>query len=343
VVGAAAAERGGRRVMPSEDTDLMPGDGRASASPRVLVTGAAGYLGRLLAARLVAEGMYCLGTDLHVPTDTPCPMERFDVRDPDLGLLLRHHRITHVVHLAAVLEGGRDRGRDFDIDVNGTRNVVVSCLAAGVGRLTVASSGAAYGYHADHPAWIDEADPLRAVEAFGYAYNKRLVEELLAEYRETHPELGQLVLRIGTVVGVGTDNLITALFRRRWLLAVRGSDSPFVFAWDEDVVGAIRHGIMASRTGIYNVAGNGRLTIRQIAKRLGRPVVPVPAGFLAGLLRMARWLRLGRYGPEQVDFLRYRPVLSNRRLQEEFGYRPAKTSAEAFDTWVEGARAQGMR
>ena len=309
-------------------------------APRVLVTGAAGYLGRLLTARLGTEGVHCLGTDLRVPTDAPCVVERFDVRDPDLALLLRHHRITHVVHLAAVLEGGRDRARDFDIDVNGTRNVVVSCLAAGVRHLTVASSGAAYGYLPDNPRWLDEADPLRAGEAFGYAYHKRLVEELLAEFRASHPELGQLVLRIGTVVGADTDNLITALFRRRWLLAVRGSDSSFVFAWDQDVVGAILHGVASSRTGIYNVAGNGRLTMRQIAQRVGKPVVSVPAGVLMAALRLARWVRLGRYGPEQVDFLRYRPVLSNRRLQEEFGYRPAKTSAEAFDSWVEGARAR---
>ena len=311
--------------------------------PRVLVTGAAGYVGRLLVARLVAEGIPCLGTDLQVPADAPGPIERFDVRDPDLALLLRHHRITHVVHLAAVLEGGRDRAREYDIDVNGTRNVAVCCVAAGVEHLTVASSGAAYGYHPDNPRWIDEADPLRAGEAFGYAYHKRLVEELLAELRASHPELGQLVLRIGTVVGVETDNLITSLFRRRWLLAVRGSDSPFVFAWDQDVVGAILHGVTGSRTGIYNVAGNGRLTIRQIAQRLAKPVLPIPASALAAALRLARWLRLGRYGPEQVDFLRYRPVLSNRRLQEEFGYRPVKTSAEAFDTWVDGARAREAR
>ena len=343
MVGAAAG--GGLRdhVTGAPSVGEGPEAPRDPGMPRVLVTGAAGYLGRRLTARLVADGVHCLGTDLRVPSDAPCVVERFDVRDPDLALLLRHHRITHVVHLAAVLEGGRDRARDFDIDVNGTRNVVVSCLAAGVRHLTVASSGAAYGYLPDNPSWIDEGDPLRAGEAFGYAYHKRLVEELLAEFRGSHPELGQLVFRIGTVVGAETDNLITALFRRRWLLAVRGSESPFVFAWDEDVVGAIVHGVTGAWTGIYNVAGNGRLTIRQIARRLGKPVVSMPAGVLAGVLRLARWLRLGRYGPEQVDFLRYRPVLSNRRLQEEFGYRPAKTSAEAFDTWVDGARARGMR
>jgi hypothetical protein len=36
------------------------------------------------------------------------------------------------------------------------------------------------------------------------------------------------------------------------------------------------------------------------------------------------------YGPEQVVFLKYRPVLSNRKLKEEFGYTPLKTSEEVF-------------
>ena len=39
---------------------------------------------------------------------------------------------------------------------------------------------------------------------------------------------------------------------------------------------------------------------------------------------------LSRYGREQVDFLRYRPVLDNPRLKEEFGYVPQPTSAEVF-------------
>jgi UDP-glucose 4-epimerase len=36
------------------------------------------------------------------------------------------------------------------------------------------------------------------------------------------------------------------------------------------------------------------------------------------------------YGPEQVKFLQYRPVLANRRLKEVFGYTPRKNTRETF-------------
>ncbi|MBK7907406.1 MAG: SDR family oxidoreductase [Gemmatimonadetes bacterium] len=311
-----------------------------SGDHRVLITGGSGYVGGLLGARLAAAGMFVVGTDLRARTDAGFPVRTLDVRDRALEALLHEHRITHVVHLAAVLEGGRDRARDYDIDVNGTRNVVECALAAGVRHLTVSSSGAAYGYHADNPEWIDERDPLRASDRFAYAHHKRAVEELLAGYRASHPRLGQLVLRIGTVLGATTANQITALFARSRLLAVRGSDSPFAFIWDEDVVGAIQHGVLGDRTGIYNVAGDGKLTIHELAAILGKPVLMIPAAVLEGALTVARAFGVGRYGPEQVDFLRFRPVLSNRRLKEEFGYVPAKTSAEAFRFYVERARAR---
>ena len=40
-----------------------------------------------------------------------------------------------------------------------------------------------------------------------------------------------------------------------------------------------------------------------------------------------------------MNFLRYRPVLDNRRLKQEFGYVPRKTTAEVFDFYLE-ARAR---
>lgn len=310
------------------------------SAKKILITGAAGYIGRLLSERL-RHDYELLGTDIRVPDDATIPMVRLDIRDRALERLLVEEGITHIVHLASVIESGKDRARDFDIDVNGTRNVLESARKAGVKHVTISSSGAAYGYHADNPDWLDEADPVRGHDAFSYSAHKREVEELLARYRRDYPELKQLIFRPGTVLGATTDNLITNLFSKKRVLAVQGSDSPFVFIWDEDVVGAIAHGLDHDSEGIYNLAGDGALTIREIASMLAKPTLELPPTLLRVGLGIGRALGVGRYGPEQLDFLRYRPVLSNRRLKEELGYLPQKTSAETFAFYIEHARARG--
>jgi len=254
--------------------------------------------------------------------------------------VVREHGVGAVVHLAAVVTPakGSTREEQRSIDVDGTRNVVQACVEAGVGQLVVTSSGAAYGYHADNPVPLSEDDPLRGNPAFAYADHKRQVEELLAEARADHPELHQLVLRSGAILGDSTRNQITDLFERRFVLGVRGSDAPFTFVWDGDVVACILHGLRTRAAGVYNLAGDGMMTMPEIARRLGKRYVAVPAWLIRGALAVLRPLRLSQYGPEQVDFLRYRPVLSNTRLKHELGYVPELTSTQVFERYL---RAHG--
>jgi UDP-glucose 4-epimerase len=94
--------------------------------------------------------------------------------------------------------------------------------------------------------------------------------------------------------------------------------------------------VRTERAGIFNVAGDGALTIREIARRMGKPLL-VLAAFTSHrqALAVGRALGISRYGPEQLDFLRWRPVLDNTRLKAEFGFSPTKTSAEAFTIFAE--------
>jgi UDP-glucose 4-epimerase len=259
-----------------------------------------------------------------------------DVRDPALANTVAAHRIDTLVHLAAIVTPGKDTHRAFEysVDVEGTRNVLQACMAHGVQHIVVSSSGAAYGYHADNPAWLTEDMPLRGNESFAYAHHKRLVEEMLAQYRQTHPQLQQTVLRIGTILGERVNNQITALFEKPRLLAVQGSDSPFVFIWDEDVIGAITHALSGEApSGCFNLAGDGALTMHEIAQRMNKPTRVLPAWLLKSALWLGSKLGLSRYGPEQLDFLRYRPVLLNTALTTRFGYTPNKSSAQAFEAY----------
>lgn len=313
------------------------------SAPAVLVTGAAGMLGRALVAALAARRAgfaAVVATDRRPVADGDrapgVVYELHDVRHGGLQALLQRHGIDTVVHLASIVTPGPhdDRATAHAVDVGGTRQVLDACLAAGVRRLVVSSSGAAYGYHADNPPRLTEDMPLRGNEAFAYAHHKRLVEAMLAQARASHPQLEQVVLRIGTILGERVDNQITALFLRARPLAIRGSPSPFVFVWDEDVVGALLHAIDGGPPGVYNLAGDGVLTMPQIAARLGRRCRVLPAWLLTAGLALARPLGLTCYGPEQVGFLRWRPVLDNTRLKTVFGYVPRHSSAEAFERWA---------
>jgi UDP-glucose 4-epimerase len=309
---------------------------------RVLVTGGGGYLGSQVVAALAAlpderRPAAIVSHDIREPAGR-LPGVTYavaDIRSPDIGEIIARHEIDTVIHLASIVTPGRNSNRafEYDVDVNGTRNLLQACVAHGVGRIIVSSSGAAYGYHADNPAWLTEDAPLRGNPAFAYSHHKRLVEEMLAEYRRTQPQLQQVVFRIGTILGPTVRNQITDLFEKPRLIAIAGSDSPFVFVHDQDVVGAMLHAVAAPVTGIFNVAGDGKLSIHEIAARLGKRCVVLPAGVLRAALWLLKKLGLTQYGPEQLDFLRYRPVLQNTRLKRDFGYVPKLTSAEVFELY----------
>jgi len=318
------------------------------AGPAVLVTGAAGYVGRLCVAAL-AKRLGELSALVALDWTEVEGADRLDgvvyaqgdICDPALENLFREHGIDTVVHLASIVRAPKGAPKDlaYRVDVLGTQNILEACEAVGATRLIVTSSGAAYGYHPDNPEWLDEQDPLRGNDEFEYSKHKRIVEGMLARWREERPELRQIVFRPGTIVGPDVHSPVTDLFEKPVILGILGSDSPFVFIWDQDLVACLVDAVFSDKVGVYNQAGDGALTPREIAKMLNKPYVPLPAPVVKSILWTLQALGVTENGPERVKFLRYRPVLSNRRLKEEYGYVPRLSSREAFELY---ARARGL-
>ncbi len=317
----------------------------------ILVTGGTGYLGSLALEALVRAGGPAAGqrpgTLVSLDRRPPeAPIEGVtyvtaDLRATDLPTLLAEHEVDAVVHLAAIIDPppGMDETTLHDIEVGGTRQVLDACLAVGVDHLTVTSSGAAYGYsprNRERP--LKETDPVPGHPRSAYSRHKAEVEVLLAEARRSSPQLGQLVLRPGTILGEQTDNLITKLFTGRVVLGLSDTDVPFVFVHDRDVAEVIARGVTERVTGVLNLAGDGVLTLREIAAIEARPYLPIPPALLKGVLRLLRPTGLVRSGPEQVDFLRYRPVLDNARLRAAFPGLPRLTTAGCYARFREAHR-----
>src|ERR687896_1542542 len=144
---------------------------------RYVITGGAGYIGSRLVDPLASreETGKIVICDLAPPAAyrPKTEFERGDVRDRDaVRSLLERSRADALVHLAFILNPSHDEHFMYDVDVNGTHNVLEAAAAAGTQQALVASSSTAYGAFPDNPVKLTEEDPVRGVSSFPYARDK---------------------------------------------------------------------------------------------------------------------------------------------------------------------------
>ena len=140
----------------------------------VLVTGGAGYIGSVIAARLLARGHRVVVLDdlsrghrAAVPSGAALIVA--DIRDTaSVEAVLRAHACTTVVHMAALAEVGESMVKPdlyHEVNAGGTRAVAEAARAAGVERLVYSSTAAVYGEPRDVP--VTEDAPLRPSNSYG--------------------------------------------------------------------------------------------------------------------------------------------------------------------------------
>ena len=311
----------------------------AQTTRRVAVTGASGYLGRLLVNRLVRceEVERVLAIDNHPMLRQPPPSVDFVNRDTtrDISDLLIRHRVDCVAHLAFVIRPDRNRERARKVNVEGAANVLDGCAAAGVEQVLYMSSATVYGAHPDNPPALTERAPLRPVAGFQYAEAKVEVEELLREFGRRHRDASVCVLRACPVLGPDADNFVARNLARRVLVGVAGYDPPMQFLHEDDVSDIMTHCLMNRVDGIYNVGGRDTLRMSEMARVAGSKLLRLPAHLLYGVTELSWLLRMQGNTPAcGLDFIRYPWVVSGERLEREHGLRAERSSEQAWESFV---------
>ncbi|MEV0431408.1 NAD(P)-dependent oxidoreductase [Micromonospora sp. NPDC050495] len=188
---------------------------RDNALPRrVVVTGAAGKLGRAVVAHLRRVGVDVLAVDRtggRDPRDVAGEFLLVDLTDYGqvvealTGAADEHAgRIDAVVHLAAVPAPGLlPNATTFANNSAATYHVFAAARAAGIKRVVWASSETVLGLPFDTPppyAPVDEEYPPRPEST--YSLNKALEEEMARHFSRWDPELVLVGLRFSNVMGV---------------------------------------------------------------------------------------------------------------------------------------------
>ena len=259
--------------------------------PAVLVTGAAGYVGRLCVAAL-AKRRSELSALVALDWTEVEPAERIagvvyeqgDICDPALKDLFREHGIDTVVHLASIVRAPKGAPADlaYRVDVLGTKNVLEACEAVEAPRLD---------RHLERRGLrLSPRQPGLARRERSTPGQRRV--RVLEEQAHGRGHAGAVAGRAARAAasrlspghrrGPDVHSPVTDLFEKPVMLGIVGSDSPFVFIWDQDLVACLVDAVFSDKVGVYNQAGDGALTPREIAKMLNKPYVPLPASAREG-------------------------------------------------------------
>lgn len=312
-------------------------------NPRViLVSGVAGYWGAQVANRLLAESgsqpggqqkYHVIGLDLEPPRQEIKGLDfiQADIRNPLFVDLLRSENVHTVCHLVFT-DSTRPTEASFDVNVIGTMKVLGACAEAGVSKVVLKSSMAVYGARPTNSAFLTEEHPLQGSHAYGYTRDGIEIEAFCNGFRRQVPHMILTILRFASIVGPKVDSPMTRFLREPWTPVLLGFDPLMQVIHERDVVEALVHAVLNDVPGVFNVAAEGILPLTRLMALAGKLPVPIFHLFAywgAGALGSSG-LRLTRYVPIELDYIRYPWVGDLTKMRQELGFTPRYTAEEAL-------------
>lgn len=183
---------------------------------KVLVFGAAGFVGRRLITTLAEARVTVVGADVGCSADqVSCPLHTIDVSDrDDIARLVAEVRPDVIVNLAYATGDAidADLDRSTRINVNGHLHVLDAARASGVGRVVYSSSIAAYGpdqsVYGDREITESDSCPL---ERHGTTYGAmKAFNDFIALRVRTEGAVETCGVRLSIVFGPGRRHGFTA-------------------------------------------------------------------------------------------------------------------------------------
>ncbi len=316
-----------------------------------MITGAAGFIGRTLAARLRAEGAEVVGVD--VVADPGAAITAGDVGSPGAW----QDAATGcdvVIHTAAIVSNAASIGDAWRINVLGTRNALDAAVRADAGRFVHFSSVRAFG-DVGFPDDVDERHPVRPD---GHTYvDTKIASEQVVLQAHAAGEASCTVVRPGDVYGPAsrpwTILPVEAIAAGRFFLPAmgRGIHSP---VYVDDLVSGVLLAAAADEAAgqVFTISGGIGVTCNEFfghySRMLGKPpprrVPTAVAMALAAIPETAAWISGGttELRRASVIYMTRTGTYSIEKARRMLGYEPEVGLAEGMRRSEQWLREAGL-
>jgi UDP-glucose 4-epimerase len=286
---------------------------------RVVVTGAAGGVGRALIPQLCSqlEISQVIGID-----QVPSVFQHFkfsfrlaDIRKPDFEGAFSG--ADAVVHLAfAVTQGKMSVQQMRANNVEGSLNVFGAARSSRVGKLVNLSSCSVYGSGED----LTESAPIKPSRLFPYACQKA---ELEAAATAEFDDIEIIHLRSTFILGPGASPFLRKMCKSRIYLKPPQPHPRIQVVHEHDVATAIVACLRPEvRAGAFNIAASETVTIPELIRNGRSMVFGIPMGVVERLAGPPPQDGSARPLDAGLELLRVPLTVSCQRAREVLGWTP---------------------
>lgn len=317
---------------------------------RVVVVGATGNVGTSVLRSLADEPAVdsVLGVARRLP-DLRYPKTDWaqaDVSSSELAPLFRGADV--VIHLAWLIQPGRDHATLRATNVDGSARVFEAVAAAGVPAVVYASSVGAYS-PGPKDRRVDESWPTGGIESSFYSRHKAEVERLLDRFERETPSVRVVRLRPALIFKRDAATGIRRLFAgpflpsplvRRELIPVVPRTRRLVFqaVHSHDVGDAYRRAAIGDVRGAFNIAAEPVLDSAELARLLSARPIPVHPGLLRAGAALSFRLHLQPSEPGWLDMGLAVPLMDTTRANRELGWEARRGADDALRELLAGMR-----
>lgn len=318
---------------------------------RIFVTGISGYIGQTFVKILnekKKKGYEISGIDVK---DIPQQLKNsvdfkiMDVNSPDVEEFMRGADV--VVHMAFVLNPPKDREAARKVNIDGTRNILKSAKNVGAKQIIVLTSASTYGAHPDNPLFMKEEHPLRGDLNFGFWYSedKAVQDRMTQIFAKENPDIKVCIARPAIVFGENVNNFISQGFFNPPVVGIFHRNIPFQYIYETDVAKAIWVMIEKKASGIYNLSGDGVVTMKRGAEIMKKPIIYIPSPLHKPMYQiMVKAKILDPLTPfAAIDFFKYPWTLDITKAYEELNFSPEMSSEATFIKAWKAFRAKRSR
>lgn len=301
---------------------------------KVLITGAAGNLGKVITQHLISKNISVVGIDTidysGYSSDKFTYYKCSIIEEQKMNQIFKQERPSNVIHLAATFNRVRNRKTEMDIDVGGSENVLkISNETPSVKQIVYSSSAAAYGGHKDNSLWLNEDHELRPGK-YRYGIIKKMVERIYFG-TNTRKDLNIVSLRICSVIGPSFNKkrcAVSILINSKYLLE-QWKQNKVQFLHEDDLNDLISK-ILKDKNihGKFNLAPDSYSQVNKLVP--GKKYINVPLSLIVALLWVLWYLRVLNLRPASLQQSIYPIVLSPFKLISRYMYKFKYSSEDAF-------------